>query len=139
MGRLDALDRLFLAAGEVEACPPDHVFAELFGSTVARAGGVIRAHHVVEYLLAVQVDHGLEAIAGHHVDGPAAGDRHPDIDRQVLGPRHHGDVLQPVTSVVDRRRTLEILALVVEGLFVEALQQEFQLLFEIFAVGLGID
>ena len=75
----------------------------------------------------------------YHVDGPAAGDRHPDIDRQVLGPWHHGDVLQPVASVVDRWRTLEVLALEVEGLFVEALQQELKLLLEVFAVGLGIE
>src|SRR6266478_3491152 len=56
MRRLDALDRLLLAAGEVQTGAPDHIFAELLGSTVAGAGGVIRAHDVVEYLLAVQVD-----------------------------------------------------------------------------------
>src|SRR6267378_7785185 len=93
MCRLDALDRLFLAAGEVQTGTPNHILAELFGSTVAGAGSVIRAHDVVEYLLAVQVYHGLEAIVGHYVDGSAAGDRHPDIDRQVLGPWHHRDFL----------------------------------------------
>src|SRR6266850_7007346 len=128
MCRLDAADGFFLAAGEVQASAPDHVLAELFGPAVAGAGGVILAHDVVEDLLAVQVDHGLEAIARHHVDGPAAGDRHPNIDRQVLGPWHHRDVLQPIASVVDGRRTLEVLALEVEGLLVEALQQELKLL-----------
>src|SRR6266850_1636594 len=55
-------------------------------------------------------------------------ERHPDIDRQVLGPRHHRDVLQPIASVVDGRRTLEVLALEVESFFIEALQQELKLL-----------
>src|SRR5947208_1176845 len=83
-----------LAGGDIETGAPDHVLAQLLVPAMAGAGGLVGAHGVVEDLLAVQVDHGLEAVARHHIDGLAAGDRHPDIDRQVLGPGHHGDFLQ---------------------------------------------
>jgi hypothetical protein len=103
------------------------------------AGVVICPHHVVEDLLAVQGHHRLQAVARHHVDGLAAGDRHPDLDRQVLGPGDAGDLFQLVAAVVDRRRALEILALVVERLLVEAFEQQLELLLEIVAVGRGIE
>src|SRR5882757_7119426 len=38
MRRLDALDRLFLAGGEIEAGAPDHVLAELLGPAMAGTG-----------------------------------------------------------------------------------------------------
>src|SRR5262249_10227297 len=58
---------------------------------------------------------------------------------QMLGPRHHGDVLEPVTSVIDRRRTLVVFALVVEGILVEAFEQDLQLLLEQLAVRFRVE
>ncbi len=100
---------------------------------------MIGAHDVVEDLLAVERHHRLEAVLRHHLDGLAAGDRHPDVDRQVLRPRHQGDVLDGVAAILDRRRRLVVLALVVERLLVEAGQQELQLLLEQLAVLLGVE
>jgi hypothetical protein len=57
----------------------------------------------------------------------------------VLGPGDAGDLFQLVAAVVDRRRALEILALVVERLLVEAFEQQLELLLEIVAVGRGIE
>src|SRR5262249_61211543 len=80
---LDAPDRLRLAVGEIDAGAPDHVLPELLLLPMAVAGVLIGADDVVEDLLAVQRHHRLEAVARHHVDGLAAGDRHPDLCPQV--------------------------------------------------------
>ena len=136
---LELADRFLLAVREVDAGAPDHVLAELLLAAVPLAGGVIGAHDVVQDLLAVERHHRLEAVARHQVDGLAARDRHPDVDRQVLGPRHHRDLLSAIAAIVDRRRTLVVLALVVEGVLVEALEQQLELLLEQLAIGLGVD
>ena len=57
----------------------------------------------------------------------------------MLGPGYHGDVLEPVAAIFDRRRTLVVLAFVMEGIFVEALEKELQLLLEQFAIGLRVE
>jgi hypothetical protein len=57
----------------------------------------------------------------------------------VLGPGDAGDLFQLVAAIIDRRRALEILALVVERLLVEAFEQQLELLLEIVAVGRGIE
>src|SRR5712664_3990548 len=59
--RLELADGLLLAAREIDAGAPDHVLAELLRAAVPLAGGVIGAHHVVQYLRAVERDHRLEA------------------------------------------------------------------------------
>src|SRR6266581_7400578 len=85
---LDAALGLCGRVGQVEPGPPDHVLAELLAPAVLRARVAVRLHDVVEDLLAVERHHRLEVLAGHVVDGLAAGDRHPDLDREMLGPRH---------------------------------------------------
>src|SRR2546425_11289613 len=100
---LDAARGLLRGVGEVEARAPDHVLAELLVVAVLAARVAIGPDHVVEDLLAVEGDHGLEVLAGHVVDGLAAGDGHPDLDRQVLGPRHAGDVAHGVTAIRNGR------------------------------------
>jgi hypothetical protein len=139
VGRLEPADRLLAAVSEVDAGAPDHVLAELLLAAVPRAGGVIGAHGVVQDLLTVERHHRLEAVARHHVDGLAARDRHPDVDRQMLGAGNDGDLLEPVAAIVDRRRTLEMLALEMKGILVEALEQKLELLLEQRAVGLGVE
>ena len=44
-----------------------------------------------------------------------------------------------IAAIVDRRRALVVLALEVEGVLVEALEQELELLLEQFAIGLGVE
>src|SRR6516162_6802859 len=136
---LDPAHRLCLRVGEIETGTPDHVFAELFRSAVAGAGGVIGAHDIVEDLFAVQCDYRLQALFGYQVDGLAAGDRHPDIDRQVLGTRYHRDFFELVAAIGDRRRAFEIFAFVMKGSLVETFQQEIEALLEYRPVGLGIE
>src|SRR5262245_14906170 len=53
VGGLDLAGRLFRRVRQVEAAAPDHVLPELLSVTVAQAGRLILAHHVVEDLLAV--------------------------------------------------------------------------------------
>ena len=139
MRRLDPAERLFRAVGEIDAGAPDHVLTELLVATVFGAGGLIGAHDVVQDLRAIERHHRLEVVLRHHVDRLAARDRHPDLDRQVLGPRDDGDLLELIAAIVDRRRALEILALVVERFLVEAFEQELKLFLEILAVGVGVE
>src|SRR5215472_2904861 len=136
---LDPADRFLLGIGEIDAGAPDHVLAELLRAPVAVAGVVVGAHDVVQDLLAVQGHHRLEAVARHHVDGLAAGDRHPNLDRQMLWPRDHRDLLELIAAVRHWRRALEVLALVMERLLVEAFEEQLQPLLEIFAIGLRIE
>ena len=75
----------------------------------------------------------------HQIDGLAAGDRHPDLDRQVPGPRHHRDLFELIAAIRHRGRALEILALVMKRLLVEALQQELESLLEERPVGVGVE
>src|SRR5712672_561687 len=124
MRRLEAADRLFLGVGEIDAGAPDHVLTELCRPIVAMTRVMKCAHDVVENFLAVQCHHRLEAVLRHHVDRAAAGDRHPYLDRQMLRPRHAGDVLEIVAAIRHPWRAFVILALVMELLLVEALQQE---------------
>src|SRR6516162_5414518 len=138
MRRLEAADRLLLGVSKVDAGTPDHVLAQLFRPSVPGAGGVIGAHDVVEDLLAVQGNHRLEALFRHQADGLTTGDRHPDLDRQVLGPRHHGDFFELVSAIGNRRRALEILAFEVKRLLVEAFQQKIEPLLKNRAVGFGV-
>src|SRR5262249_30901047 len=123
---LEPAERFLLVVRAVVAGAPDHALAEPLAPHMALARRVIGAHDVIQNLLAVERHHRLEAIARHQVDGLAAGDRHPDVDRQVLGPGNHGDLLEAVAAVVDRRWTLVVLALVMEGVLVEALEQELE-------------
>src|SRR5689334_4467697 len=99
--RLEPAQRLGMAVGEVDAGAPDHVLAELFRPAMLVAGRMIGAHDVVEDLLAVERHHRLEAVLRHQLDGLAAGDRHPDVDRQVQRPGHHGDVLDGIAAIRD--------------------------------------
>src|SRR5262245_22069526 len=136
--RLEPADGFLPAWREVDAGAPDHVLAELLRLAVSLAGGVIGAHDVVEDLFAVEGYHRLEAVARHHVDGLAACDRHPDVDRQMQRPRDHGDVLKAIAAMVDRRRALIVLALVADGTLVEAFEQQLELLLEQLAIGVGV-
>jgi len=62
------------------------------------------------------------------------------VDRQMLGPGgYHGNVLEAVAAIFDRRRTFVVFALVMEGIFVETLEKEFELLLEQFAIGLRVE
>src|SRR6266851_5331898 len=135
----DAAHRLRLAVGEEYAGALDDILAETLLPPVLAARRVIGAHHLVEDLLAVQGHHRLEAVTRHHLDRLAAGDRHPDLDRQMLRPRNHRDVLHRVAAIGYRRRALEILALVMEALLVEAFEEQLELLLEIGAIGFGIE
>ena len=137
--RLDTTDRLLLGAGEIEAGAPDHILAELLVLADLGALRLIGAHHIVEDFFPVQRDHRLEAVLRHHADGLAGGDRHPDLHRQVLRARHHGDVAELVAAVVNRRRDFEVLALEVEFFLVEAGEHELKLLLEVFPIFLCID
>ena len=139
MRGLELADGVFLALREVDAGTPDHVLAELLGAAMPFAGGVIGAHDVVQDLFAVERHHRLEAVTRHQVDGLAAGHRHPDVDRQVQRSRHHGDVGEAIAAVIDRRRAFVVLALVVEGVLVEAREQELELLFEQLAIGVSVE
>src|SRR2546421_4822224 len=136
---LDAPLGRFGGVGEIDPGAPDDVFAELLALAVLRARVAIRLDDVVEDLLAVERDHRLELLGRHVVDRLAAGDRHPDLDGQVLGPRHAGDVGQLVAAILDRRRHVVRLAMVAERLIVEALQHEIDLLLEQLAVGGLVD
>src|SRR5206468_12680623 len=113
--------------GEIEPGAPGHVLAELLGPAVLRARVAIRLHDVVEDLLAVERHHGLEVLAGHVVDRLAAGDRHPDLDREMLGPRHARDVTELIAPVLDGRRALVALAVMTKALLVEAFEHEVDL------------
>ena len=124
MRRFAFPDRRLLRIGEIDAGAPDHVFTELRRPIVAMTRVMKCAHDVVENFLAVQCHHRLEAVLRHHVDRAAAGDRHPYLDRQMLRARHAGDVLEIVAAIRHPWRAFVILALVMELLLVEALQQE---------------
>src|SRR4029453_8973851 len=115
---LDAPLGLLGRVGQVEPGAPDHVLAELLLPAVLRARVAVRLHDVVEDLLAVERHHGLEVLAGHVVDRLATGDRHPDLDREMLGSRHARDVAKLIAPVLDGRRALVALAVVAEGLVV---------------------
>src|SRR5262245_60789629 len=127
---LEPAHSFLFGVGKVYAGSPDHIFTELFAAALPFACVVIGAHDVVQNLLPVERDHRLESVARHELDGLATGDRHPNLDRQMLGPGYHGDVLEAVAAILDRRRTLVVLALVMEGIFVEALEKELELLLE---------
>src|SRR5687767_10446397 len=60
---------LLLRVGEIETRAPHHVLAQLLGMAVLCARVAVGLDHVVEDLLAVERDHGLEVLAGHVVDG----------------------------------------------------------------------
>src|SRR5665213_3983253 len=122
--RLQPADRLFLAVGEVDAGAPHHVLAELHVAAMPVASLVERLDDIVEDLFAVQRHHRLEPPLGHQIAGAAAGDRHENLDRQVLRPRHPGDLFEVIAAIGYRRRRVEILALVAERLLVEAFEQE---------------
>src|SRR6266850_86760 len=136
---LDAPLGLLARVGEIDAGAPDDVLAELLALAVLGARVAIRLDDVVEDLLAVQGDHGLEILRRHVVDRLAAGDRHPDLDGQVLGARHARDLAELVAAVLDGRRHVVSLAVVAERLLVEALQHQVHLLLEQLAVGRLID
>src|SRR5262249_55184110 len=130
----------FLAAiGQIDAGTPNHVLAELFVLTAFEISGLIGTNNVIENLFAVERDHGFEAVLRHEVDGLAAGNRHPNLDRQMLWSRYQRDVLKLVAAIIDRGRTLVVLALEVKRLLVEASQQQPQLLLEQFAIFFGIE
>src|SRR5215467_13030097 len=57
----------------------------------------------------------------------------------MLWPRHHRDVLELIAAIIDRRWALVVLAFEVKRRFVETGQQQPKLLFEQFAVFLGIE
>ena len=137
--RLDTALGLLGRVGQIEPGAPDHVLAELLLTPVLRAGVAIGLHDVVEDLLAVERHHRLEVLARHVVDRFAAGDRHPDLDRHVLGTRDARDVAELIAPILDGRRTLVALAVVAERLLVEALQQEVDLLLEELAVRRLVD
>src|SRR6266481_9912261 len=137
--RLEPADGFLLGVGKVYAGSPDHVFAELFAAALPFACVVIGTHDVVQNLLSVERDHRLEPVARHELDRLAAGDRHPDVDRQMLGPGYHGNVLEAVAAIFDRWWTFVVFALVMEGIFVETLEKEFELLLEQFAIGLRVE
>src|SRR5262249_35844709 len=94
MRRFEAADRLLLVVGEVDPRTPYHVLAEPDRPAVVDTGPVERADDVIEDFLAIQRHHRFEAVLRHHVDGSAARYRHPDLDRQMLRPRHHRDFLE---------------------------------------------
>src|SRR5579884_3333062 len=100
--RLGPANGLLLGVGQIDPSAPAHVLAELHLAPVLVAGVVEGAHHVVEDFLAVQRDHRLEALARHQVDRAAAGDRHPKLDRQVLRPRHAGDLFELIAAIGTR-------------------------------------
>src|SRR6267143_1213971 len=99
----------------------------------------VRLHDVIEDLLPVERHHRLEVLRGHVVDRLAARDRHPDLDGQMLGARHAGDVAERVAAVLDGGRHVVGLAVVAEPLLVEALQHEVHLLLEQLTVGRLVD
>src|SRR5437867_4484247 len=136
---LDAPLGLLGRVGKIDAGAPDHVLAELLRTAVLGAGVAVRLHDVVEDLLAVERHHGLEILRRHVVDRLAAGDRHPDLDGQVLGARHARDLAQLVTAVLHGRRHVVLLAVMAERFFVEALQHQLDLLLEQLAVGRLVD
>ena len=105
----------------------------------ARCRRVIGAQHVVEDPLAVQRHHRLHAVLRHHVDGLAAGDRHVDLDRQVLRPRHHRDVLELCSRDIPPAAGIRRTCPCAELRLVEAFEQELQLLLEHLAVLLGVE
>src|SRR5206468_12876434 len=97
MRGLEPADGLLFVLGEVDPCTPNHVLAELNGPAVLETGGVERADDVIEDFLAVQRDHRFSAVSGHPIDGSAARYRHPDLDRQMLRPKHHRDFLELIS------------------------------------------
>src|ERR1700732_2047139 len=99
--RLDATDRLFMAVGKVHPCHPEHIWDEMQRAAVPEAGRMEGANHVIEDFFAVQGDHRLQAVFRHHIDGPAAGYRHPYLDRQVFRPWHYRNFLKLVAAIGD--------------------------------------
>src|SRR5712691_5618749 len=139
VGGLDAAERLLRGAREVDAGAPAHILAELFLPAVPSARVAVGPDDLVEELLAVERHHRLEAVLAHEVDGLAARDRHPDLDRPVERARHAGDLAEAIAAVVDVGRDRVVLAPVIKGLLVEALEEDLELLLEQLAIGGGVE
>src|SRR5205823_2383839 len=67
----------------------------------------------------------------------AADDRLPDLDR-MNRPRHQRELFQLIATIRHLRRQRVVLAMVREGLLAKRLEDDFDLLLEEIAVGLGI-
>jgi hypothetical protein len=72
--------------------------------------------HLVEQRLPVERHHRLQVVPAQEVDGLAARDGHPDLDRTVDRARHAGDLAQAVAPIVHLGRERVVLAPVAEGL-----------------------
>jgi len=139
MRRLDHAHRLLAALGEAKPGAPDHVLAERPLPPEFAARRLVRVHDIVQDLFPVQRHHRLEAMARHHLDRPPARDGHENLDREMLRPRHDGDLAQAVAAILDRRRAFEEFTLEMKRFLVEAFEQELEPLLEPGAVPFGID
>src|SRR5207302_5034115 len=81
MRRLEPPYRLVAALGQINAGAPNHVLAELLILAALLTGSVVSANDIVQDFLAVKRDHGFETVLRHELNGFAAGDRHPNLDR----------------------------------------------------------
>ena len=79
--RLKPADRFLATVGKIDAGAPNHVLAEFLVLAAFEAGSVISADNVIQNLFAIERDHGLETVLGHELDGFAAGNGHPNLDR----------------------------------------------------------
>jgi hypothetical protein len=86
-------------------------------------------------------NHAADAVASQEIEGAlgAALDRLPAFDRQPLGRRNQGDLLQGVAAIGHIWRDRVVVPLVRERLAFEGLEQNLDTLFEHLAVGVLVE
>src|SRR5262245_23259195 len=94
---------------------------------------------LIQELLTGQPDNSLDAHFRHIFQGSSANDWLPYLHWSVDRSWHHGDFLQVVAAIGYRRGNGIVLSLMGEGLLIEALEDNFHLLFEELLVGVVVE
>ena len=130
-----ARHRLLDGVAQEEAEAEGHVLSHLQIAAGFSCGLLVGAEELLDDSLAAEGGHSLDALFGDEIDGAAAGDGLPDVDRAVERAGDQRYVAELVTAVGDIGRDLVVLAVVAEGLLVEGLHDDVDLLLEQLAVG----
>ena len=133
-------DRLFPGLGEVEEDAQAEVLAEAQVHAGARGRLAVGMDGPLGHRRGAAADDALDAMFDHEVEPARAGadDGLPALHRAAQRAWDEGDLAELVAPIRDRRREDVVLAVVGEGLLVEGLHEDLDLLLEELPVGLRI-
>ena len=139
--RLQFAQRLLLRLGQIKRDADRQILAELQIVAHVVRHSLIGLDRPLRHDRGATADQPLDAVAHHEFDAAPAGadDRLPAFDRHVDRTWHQGQFLQLIAAIGDLGRQRVVLALMREGLVVEGLEEDLDLLLEQFAVGVLVD